>query len=268
VSHLFVPATASTRSGESGGRFRYDTEIHSGWEIGERSNGGYLLALVGRAMADVAERPPLSVTGHYLSPGSPGPAHIEVDVVRVGRRLTTLRATLSAGDRALLTVLGTFGRPPTDGPVLNAGGPPDLPPYDLSDPAPPPSEPPLPTMFERLALRLHPDHTGFRHGRPTGEATIAGWFALADEQPIDEIGLLLAVDAFPPPIFNSGLPVAWVPTIELTVHVRAVPEPGPLRAVFRSRHIAGGLLDEDGELWDRSDTLVAQSRQLALTPRA
>lgn len=267
MSHVFVPATTSTRTGEDGGRVFYDTEIHNGWEIGGRSNGGYLLALVGRAMAEVADRPPLTVTGHYLAPGEPGPASIVVEPVRVGRRMATLRATLSAAGRPLLTVLGTFGRPGSDGPRLLDGGPPELPPYDLSAPAPTPTEPPMPTVFERLASRLHPDHAGFRSGEPSGEAMIAGWFAFADEQPIDEIGLLLAVDAFPPPIFNTGLPVAWVPTVELTVHVRAAPAPGPLKALFRSRFIDGGLLEEDGELWDRHGSLVALSRQLALTPR-
>jgi hypothetical protein len=51
------------------------------------------------------------------------------------------------------------------------------------------------------------------------------------------------------------------------VHVRGVPAPGPLRCVFRTRFVHGGLLEEDGEVWDARDRLVAQSRQLALTPR-
>jgi hypothetical protein len=81
------------------------------------------------------------------------------------------------------------------------------------------------------------------------------------------IGLLLVADAFPPPIFNTTLPAAWVPTVELTVHVRGVPEPGPLRCWFRSRFVHDGLLDEEGEIWDSTGKLVAQSRQLALLPR-
>ena len=269
MSHAFVPATTSIRTHEAGGRVHFDSELHEGWEIGGRSNGGYLLAVAARAMADVCERPPLSVTGHYLSPGEPGPARVVVEPVRAGRRLTTLRATLTTGDRDVLEVLGTFGRADADGaPRLMFGGPPDVPPYDQSAPPLMPTEPPIPTMMERLANRLHPDQDGFRRGTPTGDGVLSGWFALADEQPIDEIGLLLAADAFPPPVFNTGLPVAWVPTVELTVHVRAFPAAGPLRVVFRSRFIEGGLLDEDGELWDQSGTLVAQSRQLSLVPRS
>ena len=65
----------------------------------------------------------------------------------------------------------------------------------------------------------------------------------------------------------AALPVAWVPTLEMTTHVRGVPEPGWLRCKFTTRFITGGVLEEDGEVWDASGRLVAQSRQLALMPR-
>lgn len=41
----------------------------------------------------------------------------------------------------------------------------------------------------------------------------------------------------------------------------------PVRCAFCSRFIHDGLLDEEGEIWDSTGTLVCQSRQLALTPR-
>jgi hypothetical protein len=116
-------------------------------------------------------------------------------------------------------------------------------------------------------VRIRPGDEGFRGGHPTGNPEIRGWFAFADAEPIDAIALLLVADAFPPPIFNTELPVAWVPTVELTVHLRGVPAPGPLRCRFRSRFVHDGLLDEDGEVWDSQGVLVAQSRQLALLPR-
>jgi len=78
---------------------------------------------------------------------------------------------------------------------------------------------------------------------------------------------LPVADAFPPPVFNTDLPVAWVPTVELTVHIRGSAAPGPPRCSFRSRFVHDGLLDEDGEIWDSTGTLIAQSRQLALMPR-
>jgi acyl-CoA thioesterase len=62
--------------------------------------------------------------------------------------------------------------------------------------------------------------------------------------------------------------VKAAPTIDLTVHFRApVPVEGPLLARFRSRFVRDGYFEEDGELWTRDGTLVAQSRQLALLLR-
>ena len=81
------------------------------------------------------------------------------------------------------------------------------------------------------------------------------------------LGLVVAADAFPPTIFNSDVPAAWTPTIELTTHVREQPTPGDwLRCSFNTRFITGGFLEEDGELWDQAGRLIAQSRQLALLP--
>lgn len=92
------------------------------------------------------------------------------------------------------------------------------------------------------------------------------WFGLADGREPDPLALLLAVDALPPTAFELGLH-GWVPTLELTVHVRALPAPGPLRVAITTRNLAGGHLEEDAEVWDSDDRLVAQSRQLARAPR-
>ena len=113
---------------------------------------------------------------------------------------------------------------------------------------------------------MHPDDAGFARGAPSGEMRVRGWFRFRD-QPVDTMGLLVAVDAFPPTIFNSGFPVAWAPTVELTAHVRARPAAGWLRCAFSTRFVTGGFIEEDGEVWDTTGTLVAQSRQLALVPR-
>jgi hypothetical protein len=92
---------------------------------------------------------------------------------------------------------------------------------------------------------------------------VTGWTRFSDGRPPDVRSLPLFADAFPPPVFELG-PAGWVPTIELTVHVRARPEPGWLRARFATHVLVDGYLSEDGELWDEAGTLVAQSRQLAM----
>ncbi len=263
MSPSFAVATAVRRTDETS----FAAVVHEGWDIGGNANGGYLLALGGRAMAEMVGRPPLTITAHYLRPAPAGPCRIEVSTVRSGRRLATATGVLTMNDQPVLQLVGTFGEQTPGGPQQVSATPIELPPYAASATPPTAGEGPGPAMMDRLAIRLRPGDDGFRRGEPSGRAEMCGWFAFADEQPVDAIGLLLVADAFPPAVFNSGLPVAWVPTVELTVHVRGVPVPGPLRCAFRSRFISDGLLDEEGEIWDGAGTLVAQSRQLALMPR-
>ena len=251
-----------------GTRRAFSASINEGWDIGGNANGGYLMAIAGRAMAEAAGRPPLTLTAHYLRPAPAGLCTIDVDMVRSGRRLATARASLRIAGKPSLELLGTFGdQQPDDGPAYEREAPVAVTPYDECPIMPSATEATGPALMDRLASRIDPVDAGFRRGKVTGDPTVRGWFALADDEPIDAIALLLAADAFPPPIFNSGLPVAWVPTVELTVHIRATPTPGPIRCAFRSRFIHDGLVDEEGEMWDSTGKLVAQSRQLSLTPR-
>jgi hypothetical protein len=261
----FTDDTAVRALGEG----RYATEIRAGWDTTGIANGGYLLGIVARAMSDASGRAdPVTVTAHYLAPGRPGPAIVSVDVVKRGRTLATCTASLDVADKRVMQVLGTFGdvsRPM--GPERVEASPPDLPEPDAcfrlvaTDTFPPP-------FMGRLDLRLHPEDAGVLSGAPSGELRVRGWFRLADGEPVDTLGLLLAVDAFPPTAFNARLPVAWTPTIELTAHIRSAPAPGWLRCVFTTRFVSGGFLEEDGEVWDETGRLVAQSRQLVLVPRA
>ena len=51
--------------------------IHPGWDIAGNANGGYLLAIAARAITTATGQPdPLTITGHYLAPGKPGPVDL------------------------------------------------------------------------------------------------------------------------------------------------------------------------------------------------
>jgi acyl-coenzyme A thioesterase PaaI-like protein len=264
----FADATAVRRTTAERDLVRFEAEVRPGWDIGGNANGGYLLAIAGRAMSAAVGRPPLSLTAHYLRPAPAGPCAVAVSVSRVGRRLATATAQLAMDGGAVMQLVGTFGEQRSDGPTWERAAPAAMPPYEECQPRVANPSGIRPELMERLAVRVRPGDDGFAVGRPTGDPEIRGWFALAAEEPLDVFALLLAADSFPPPIFNLELPPGWVPTLELTVHIRGVPAPGPLRCAFRSRFVGGGLVDEEGEIWDTAGTLVAQSRQLALTPRA
>ncbi|MFI8960695.1 thioesterase family protein [Streptomyces sp. NPDC053493] len=255
----------------------YDAELSAGWTIIHAVNGGYLLALLGRALGDHLPHPdPFTISAHYLTPSVPGPAVIRTETVRTGRTLSTGQASLLqyAEDGTeverirVLASYGDFDALPDD--VRTSATPPAIAPLDqcfgASD-GPTPAIPGSSAITERLDIRLDPATVGWAIGAPSGKGEMRGWFGLADGREPDPLSLLLTVDALPPTSFELGLK-GWTPTVELTTHVRCRPAPGPLRVSITTRNLAGGFLEEDAEVWDSADRLVAQSRQLARAPRA
>ncbi|MEU4108415.1 MULTISPECIES: thioesterase family protein [unclassified Streptomyces] len=249
----------------------YDIDLSVGWTIINAVNGGYLLAVLGRALADTLPHPdPFTVSAHYLTASQPGPAVVRTETVRSGRTLSTGQASLFQYDAEgneverirVLASYGDLAALPDD--VRTTAVPPAIPPLDRCLG---PADGPAPVdgssaITERLMLKLDPATVGWAVGAPSGKGEMRAWFGLADGRDADPLSLLLAVDALPPTAFEIGL-TGWVPTVELTVHVRHRPAPGPLRVSITTRNLAGGFLEEDAEVWDSEDRLVAQSRQLA-----
>lgn len=253
----------------------YDAELSAGWTIIAAVNGGYLLALLGRALGHALPHPdPFTVSAHYLSPSEPGPAVIRTETIRTGRTLSTGQASLfqyaaDGTEVERIRVLATYGdldALPDD--VRTTALPPAIPAYrDCLGPSdgPAPAIPGSSAITERLNIRLDPATVGWAVGMPSGRGEMRGWFGLADGRDADPLSLLLTVDALPPTSFELGLK-GWTPTVELTTHIRCRPAPGPLRVSITTRNLAGGFLEEDAEVWDSADRLVAQSRQLAKAP--
>ncbi|MEO5725327.1 MAG: thioesterase family protein [Ilumatobacteraceae bacterium] len=246
------------------------SEIVAGWDIGGNANGGYLLALIANHMRALSGRPdPITVTGHYLSPGVAGPVQIDGEVIKSGKRFATVTATMHRDGRPMLQALGTFGDVAFGSGSFEhvAAQPPDLPAIqECVRRSTDQGGTPVP-MMEHLDVFIRPADAGFITGTKSGVAEMAGWFAFPDGHVVDTLALLMVCDALPPGVFNLDLPAAWVPTVEYTVHVRGVPAAGPLRCIFRSEAVSNGFLQEDGEVWDSAGQLVAMSRQLALMAR-
>jgi len=251
---------------------RYDAELSAGWVVGGGVNGGYLLAVLGHAIRhEVPDKPdPIAVSAHYLSASTPGPATVSTRVLREGGSAATVAADLVQDGTARLTTLstyGTLGALPDD--VRTTAAQPNLPPLEECVPGSmaPEEVRRIAPLMERFDLRFDPRYVGWAMGKPSGSGIIQAWFRLADGREPDPISLLMVVDALPPVTFDLGL-FGWAPTLELTTHVRAEPAPGWLRVRHATRNLAGGMFEEDCEVWDSADRLVAQGRQLARVPRS
>ena len=244
---------------------RFRGRVSSAWNIGGNPNGGYLVSLITRALSQTVAHPdPLSVTTHYLRPGvSDAPCDIEVELIRAGRTLSTLRATLSQEGKARLSVLAAYA---------DLGSPAGID-SDITLPAPR-----LPTpddcvqrsaenqgvdlpILDRLDTRLDP---ACATPGASSEALLRGMIRFIDGRAPDTRSLLLFTDSFPPsPLAKLGS-IGWVPTLELTVHVRRRPAPGWIVAELRTDDLNEGRMVETGALWDSEGRLVAQSRQIGL----
>ena len=258
---------AVSREGDS----TWTADLAAGWQVGGGVNGGYLLAVIGNALRHTfPDKPhPVAVSAYYLSASAPGPATIEVDVRREGGSVATAAADLRQGDDARITALATYSdldRPGDD--VRTTAEEPDLPPVEdcVPNSMAPPEVRAIAPLMDRFDMRFHPDHIGWAVGQPSGAGVLSAWFRLVDGREPDPVSLLMVVDALPPVTFDLGM-MGWAPTLELTVHVRARPAPGWLKVRHATRNMAGGMFEEDCEVWDSAGRLVAQSRQLARQPR-
>jgi len=174
-----------------------------------------------------------------------------------------VRASLGQGGKACVEALVTLGSAAEgEKPLWQEGAPPaagasyaDSVRFRLAQPFRPP-------IFDQVEIRLDPATAGFLDGNPAGRGELRGWLALPDGEDFDSISLLYALDAFPPAtldIERSG----WVPTLELTAYIRAVPAPGPVRVLQKAQLIQGAYVDEVCLVWDSKDRLVAQATQFA-----
>lgn len=258
----FAAVSAVTPAGPG----RFDAVVDPNWSIGGKPNGGYLLGLLGRAAAASGEHPHvISASAVYTSPPEFGASTIVVDVLRAGRSASQLRARLVQHDRTCVEALITTSHLDPDAkPFWDAG----VPIVDVADraacvrvPGRTPTGIEVPIMDE-VDLRLDPATTGFAVGRPGGGGELRGWLELPGGEAFTPESLIYAVDAFPPATFEIEV-TGWVPTLELSVYVRSVPAPGPVRVVHRAQLVEARRVDEVTYVWDSAGRLVAQGTQLA-----
>lgn len=240
----------------------YQGRVTGNWGIHGIPNGGYLMALLARAMMLRSEKKmPVVVTATYYHRCRIGEARIAAENIACSRRFDRWHAVLSQEGRERVRAMGTFAGEPSTGAARR---------YEKPEPAVAALDdcvklPVLPdfTLMERVDIRLDPACAGWLAGRPGERSEMKGWVRFREERPFDALAVLLMADCFPPPIFASHGPQAWVPTIEFSVNVRNVPSTPWLKCAFRTCFVTGDILEADGEVWDGGGQLVAVSRQIA-----
>jgi acyl-CoA thioesterase len=244
--------------------------ISPDWRAGRGPHGGYLAAIVLRALILAVEDPlrtPRSLTIHYASAPEPGPIQIRVTTERQGRSLSTLSARMEQDGRTTALALAAFSVP-WQAPAASELPMPELAPADAERRSTPKLFDGAPKFTRQLVMQPRVGAVPFAgSGAPM---QIGGWIGFPEPRPIDSLALALFSDAWFPPAFIALSEPAVSPTVDLTIHFRqaiseASGDPAALcLSVFHTRLLHDGLFEEDGVIWAADGTVLAQSRQLGI----
>lgn len=263
----FDAATAVEPRGVANGHHEFAVDLDAQWAVGDKLHGGYLLAVLGRAAAAVADgaHPHLTAVGaSFIAAPEPGPAVAVVEPLRTGRGSSQLRARLVQDGRPCAEALITQGRLEDGDAWWTRSEPVELPAEEdcVPSPAESPGVPFRIPLMDVVEQRLCPDDLSFLTGKPSGRGRIAGWQRLASGADWDPLSLLVALDPVPPASYDLGVP-GWAPTVQFGAYIRRLPAPGPVRALLQATEVTGDRMDETAHVWDAKGRLAAQATQVA-----
>ncbi len=240
----------------------YGLTISDAWSINRTANGGYIMALLALAMTRETDKQATPIlTVNYMGRCEPGPAIIKVEKIAQSGRFDRFCAVLSQDGKEKARALGTFAQAPEKGGLrLYEDSPPQVAAFEDCIQMPKMDDY---SLYGHMDVRLDPECSGWFAGNLAGHSIQKGWGAFRQERELDLPAVLLVADSLPPAVMVSQGILTWVPTIEMSVNVRNLPKSRRLKCIFTSRFVDGGMVEEDGQVWD-GDTLVAISRQIAL----
>ncbi|HJN50572.1 MAG TPA: thioesterase family protein [Pseudomonadales bacterium] len=249
----------------------YTTDIRDNWNVTIGPNGGYIAAIILRALLshlDDAEKETRSITYHFLSPAEPGPARVTVSTEKLGRSFVTLTARLIQNERTAAVALATFAPPRSHFSYCDFTMP-DVPSPEQIDA----SLHMNPAMPGHVAFRDHYDQRLAIGPTPPNRSAVAevgGWTRFVERRPFDALAVVAISDSWYPSTMARDVPELTAPTIDHTVHLFAslpCKDLNPddyLLVEFRTSLAQNGFLQEDGRIWKPDGTMLAQSRQMAL----
>ncbi len=246
---------------------RFAAEMSERWWVERGPNGGYVAAVILRAIqrAAATARAPRSLTVQFPRAPLAGPVEITVRTEREGHTVTFLSARMEQNGELQATALAVLADDLEASGFEELATPTVEPPAELYSPDPAKVSG-MPRMFQNYSVRPALGAEAFSGGAPYSGV----WIRAREPRLLDAPLAAAILDAwFPAPFIKLDGPVP-APTIDYTVHFRApLPVPAasaedPYLATFRSGLARGGFVEEDGELWSQGGELLAQSRQLAL----
>ena len=239
--------------------------------VGNTPHGGYLLAIMNKALTQVLPHPSsINSNVYYLDRTEPELAELHVEILRTSRgssmgqvkliqnkKITCLYSSLCSdfedmkGHSGLSTPMPEIMHSVQkhDFKVMNYEN------FKLGS---------TPSFIQQLNMSVHPDHAWWDReiSTDTAEARCSAYLELQGGV-ADTFFLSYLADILPPVVQNKYGPLGWVPTLALTCNIRQLPKTNLLFIDGVAKDISNGYFEQDCYIWDMNGSLVATSRQLA-----
>ena len=239
--------------------------------VGNTPHGGYLLALMNKAMTQVIPHPSaINSNVYYLDRTESESAELHVEVFRTSKgssmgqvklvqnnKITCLYSALCSdfeymkGYSGLKTplpeIMKTVKR--DDFKVMHY--------ENLGSGS-------TPAFIQQLNMSVHPDHAWWERdiSSDVAEARCSAYLEL-EGGIADTFVLSYLADILPPVVQNKYGSLGWIPTLALTCNIRQLPQTNLLFIDGLAKDISNGYFEQDCYIWDMNGNLVATSRQLA-----
>ena len=239
--------------------------------VGNTPHGGYLLALMNKAMTQVLPHPSaINSNVYYLDRTEPESAELHVEIFRTSKgssmgqvklvqnnKITCLYSALCSdfdymkGYSGLSTPLPEIMKTAKrdDFKVMHYEN------LGLGT---------TPAFIQQLNMSVHPDHAWWDRdiSSDAAEARCSAYLEL-EGGIADTFVLSYLADILPPVVQNKYGSLGWIPTLALTCNIRQLPQTNLLFIDGLAKDISNGYFEQDCYIWDMNGNLVATSRQLA-----
>jgi len=249
---------------------KYRANLDSRYFVGKTPHGGYLNALMHKALiSSVPHSVAISSSIQYLNRIENKDVVLEVEIFKTStgsssglvklyqeNKICTVFNAICSDFEHMKGFDGLLTNPPDlykntpmkDYKNLN---------YDVISPGFTPS------FIHQLSCTVHPNHAWWDRdiGEDHAEARCSAYMQMDGGVP-DQFVLSFYVDVAPPVVSNKYGPLGWIPTYSLTTHIRQIPTTEIVFVDFIAKDINKGYFEQDCNIWDLNENLVASSRQL------